>query len=176
MNIFIPKEEKTTKEYVRWTTITAFVVLMAWVVSLFHDEYRLAESQKEEAKQTIAKIEEYNARVEQAAKAPPPPQPVESHKKAKKSGRKHNNEPMGGGPPELPKATPEEAVASVPSVPVERDSKIEIDAILVKFAMSNEASWAAIIKMVAAVLSTIFGIKLINLVFRVLDNKLKPVI
>lgn len=58
---------------------------------------------------------------------------------------------------------------SVDAGPV-KDSKIEIDAGLVKIAMSNEASWTAIIKMVSTVLFTFFGIKLINLVFRRLDT------
>lgn len=90
--------------------------------------------------------------------------------------REKSADPEGGSPPPVAVAAPEpskltekEVIKTIPAEPV-KDSKIEIDAGLVKFAMSNEASWTAIIKMVSTVLFTFFGIKLINLVFRRLDT------
>lgn len=149
MSTFVPYQLKTTKEYVRWTTITAFVITMLWAVSFFYQEYHQAEQRKQEAKLAIAKLEE-------AAKtaAPTPPLSVE---------------PIGGGapmppPPQLPKTTPKETVESVPN------SRFEIDAGLVKIAMDNEASWTAIFKIVFTLLVTFFGVKLINFGFRKLEG------
>ena len=50
MSTFVPHQLKTTKDYVRWTTITAFVTAMLWAVSFFYDEYKQAEHKKQEAK------------------------------------------------------------------------------------------------------------------------------
>ena len=149
MSTFVPNQLKTTKEYVRWTTITAFVITMLWAVSFFYQEYQQAEQRKQEAKLAIAKLEE-------AAKTVTPKPPL-------------TVEPIGGGapmppPPQIPKTTPKETVESVPN------SRFEIDAGLVKIAMDNEASWTAIFKIVFTLLVTFFGIKLINFTFKKLEG------
>ena len=147
MSTFVPNQLKTTKEYVRWTTITAFVITMLWAVSFFYQEYQQAEQRKQEAKLAIAKLEE-------AAKTATPKPPL-------------SIEPIGGGVPMPPpplKTTPKETVESVPN------SRFEIDAGLVKIAMDNEASWTAIFKIVFTLLVTFFGVKLINFGFRKLEG------
>lgn len=161
MSIFVPPQQKTLKEYVRRTTISAFVIVMLWLTSLFYAEYHEAETKRAEAKITIAKLEE-------AAKsrdsAPKPPLQIE---------------PIGGGappppPPQLPKTTPKEAIESVPNVTdiktETQNSRFEIDAGLVKIAMDNEASWSAIFKIVFTLLFTFFGVKLINFGFKRLEG------
>lgn len=152
MSIFVPPQQKTLKEYVRRTTISAFVIVMLWLISLFYTEYHEAETKRAEAKIAIAKLEE-------AAKSkdstPKPPLQIE---------------PIGGGapppppPPQLPNTTPKETVESVPN------SRFEIDAGLVKIAMDNEASWSAIFKIVFTLLFTFFGVKLINFGFKRLEG------
>lgn len=151
MSKFVPNQQKTIKEYVRRTTISAFVIVMLWLTSLFYTEYHEAETKRAEAKITIAKIEE-------AAKSndskPKPPLQIE---------------PIGGSappppPPHLPNTTPKETVESVPN------SRFEIDAGLVKIAMDNEASWSAIFKIVFTLLFTFFGVKLINFGFKRLEG------
>lgn len=151
MSIFVPPQQKTLKEYVRRTTVSAFVIVMLWCISLFYDEYQQAEARRRDAKFTIAKLEE-------AAKSkdskPKPPLQIE---------------PIGGGappppPPQLPNTTPKETVESVPN------SRFEIDAGLVKIAMDNEASWSAIFKIVFTLLFTFFGVKLINFGFKRLEG------
>lgn len=158
MSTFVPHQLKTTKEYVRWTTITAFVITMLWAVSFFYQEYQQAEQRKQEAKLAIAKLEE-------AAKTVTPKPPL-------------SVEPIGGGaplppPPQLPKTTPKETVDSIPNdIKIESspNSRFEIDAGLVKIAMDNEASWTAIFKIVFTLLVTFFGVKLINFGFRKLEG------
>ena len=151
MSIFVPAQQKTLKEYVRLTTVSAFVIVMLWLMSVFYTEYHDAETKRAEAKITIAKIEE-------AAKSkdsmPKPPLQIE---------------PIGGSalpppPPQLPKTTPNETVESVPN------SRFEIDAGLVKIAMDNEASWSAIFKIIFTLLFTFFGIRLINFGFKRLEG------
>ena len=156
MSTFVPQQLKTTKDYVRWTTITAFVTAMLWAVSFFYDEYKQAEHKKQEAKIAVAKLEE-------AAKTNTVKPPF-------------SIEPIGGGPvpmPPPPQTTPKQAADSVPSTDIKvesNNSKFEIDAGLVKIAMENEASWTAIFKMVFSLLFTFFGIKLINFGFRKLER------
>lgn len=94
---------------------------------------------------------------------------------------KNNDEPTGGSPPPAPvalssqpKVVTKEVTKTITVQPEVKDSKIEIDAGLVKVAMSNEASWNAILKMMFTVLGTFFGIKLINLIFKKLDPEPKP--
>jgi hypothetical protein len=151
MSIFVPLQQKTLKEYVRRTTISAFVIIMLWLTSLFYAEYHEAETKRTEAKIAIAKIEE-SAKSKDTASKPP-----------------LQIEPIGGGPlppppPQLPKTTPKETVESVPN------SRFEIDAGLVKIAMDNEASWSAIFKIVFTLLFTFFGVKLINFGFKRLEG------
>lgn len=143
-------------------------------IGYFYDEYLDAEIKKKNAKEIIARIEQHNASVDAKAIIPP-----KAEKKVEKKiiiRERNIEEPTGGSPPppELPKVTPAEAVKSVPSAPIERESKIEIDAGLVKVAMSNEASWNAILKIMFTILGTFFGVKLINLVFKKLDPEPKP--
>ena len=47
-----------------------------------------------------------------------------------------------------------------------QDTSLEFDAIIVKLKMQNESSWMAIIKLLVAMLVAVFGIKIINLLFR----------
>ena len=47
-----------------------------------------------------------------------------------------------------------------------QDTSLEFDAIIVKLKMQNESSWMAIIKLLVAMLAAVFGIKIINLLFR----------
>ena len=161
MSTFIPHQQKTIKDYVRWTTITAFVLVMLWCVSFFYEEYQQAKHNQQLAKTQIEKIEQANKAAGQTAKTPP------------------ISEPTGGGPmpppppPQLPKTTPKEAVDSVPGAGTKteaQNSRFEIDAGLVKIAMDNEASWAAIFKIVFTLLFTFFGIKAINFGFKRLEG------
>lgn len=167
MNTWVPPQLKSGKEYVRFVTISSFVVFMLWLVSLFYDEYNEAKANKKHAETNIAIIQENT----QSVPPPPPGNPV------KITGM---NEPIGGGaappppPPQAPtpsRASPKEAIDSIPNIKVEgSDSKIEIDAWIVKVAMSNEASWMAIMKMIFTVLFTFFGIRLINFGFKKLEG------
>ena len=86
---------------------------------------------------------------------------------------------VGGGgpmpPPPQPEAVPRKKTVVIEEtvkepIPVEKESRIEIDAGIVKIAMDNEAHWSAIFKMVFTLLSTFFGIKLINFGFRKLEQ------
>ena len=183
MTIWIPPQQKTITTYMKWSTITAFVILMLMAISYFYDEYQDAEAKKQHAKETIVKIEEHNKSVDaQSAKAIQEPKTEKKVQKKVIIVERSVEEPTGGSPPmppppELPKTTPEQAVKSIPELPkVESnsDSKIEIDAWLVKVAMSNESSWMAIFKMIFTVLFTFFGIKLINFGFKKLEGEPKP--
>ena len=178
MAIWIPPQQYELKKQLRWATVSAFVVAMAWLMSFFYDEYQAAEKRKVEAQQKITEIHEYNQKVEAQEKALAAP-PPESKKQRIIIRDKSTEEPTGGAPPppELPRATPAEAVKSIPGLPKvgsSGDSKIEIDAGLIKVAMSNEASWMAILKIVFTVLGTFFGIRLINFGFKKLEGEPKP--
>lgn len=182
MTIFIPPQQKSTTHYVRWTTITAFVICMLWLASYFFQEYQQIQHNRVAALKAINDIEEFNLKIEQHnAKADEHNSKIKEVEKEIKQSKKKviirekriidTDEPTGGGekiaipveppPPKLPP-------------PIEKQSKIEIDAGLVKVAMSNEASWMAIFKIVFTVLATFFGIKLINFGFRKLENEPKP--
>lgn len=155
MSTFVPNQLKTTKDYVRWTTISSFVTVMLWAVSFFYEEYHQAEQRKQEAKIAVAKLE-------QAAKTAVVKPPL-------------SVEPIGGSAPmpPPPQTTPKQAADSVPSTDIKvesSNSKFEIDAGIVKIAMENEASWTAIFKMVFSLLFTFFGIKLINFGFKKLEG------
>ena len=163
MSIWIPPQEKSTKDYIRWTTISTFIVLMLWMISFFYDEYQHAENRKKEAKVKIAQIEEHNAKVDsQPKEVKKPPEKIIRYVEKSTDG-----EPTGGGEKI---ATPIER----PVPPPPKDSKIEIDAGLVKVAMSNEASWSAIMKIIFTILGTFFGIRLINYGFKRLEGEPKP--
>lgn len=60
--------------------------------------------------------------------------------------------------------------SSSPAPTVALPSKIEIEIFGAKFAMSNEASWAAVAKIIVTILATFFGLRLINYVFRRLEG------
>ena len=67
-----------------------------------------------------------------------------------------------------PSAGPERVIERIVEreVCTEKDTSLEFDAMIVKLKMQNESSWMAIMKLLVAMLSAVFGIKLINLVFR----------
>ena len=125
-------------------TISAFVILMLSLTALFVMDYQRAKQAKLEAQTTIKQIEEHNARLS----VPPPPPPPQ--RKTERDGKEHK-------------------IAIDPPVTVE--SKIEIDAGLIKIAMSDEASWMAIFKIVFTLLFTFFGVRAINFGFSRLENK-----
>lgn len=156
--IFIPREEKSTKEYVRYTTITTFVSFMLYACGYFYEEYNLAETNKKVAAAKIEEIKDLNLKLEQ------------NQQREIIRDRNKSIKPSPSPSPNKPKHV-EKNIVEEPKI---KDSKIEIDAILVKVAMSNEASWNAILKMIATVLGTFFGIKLINLLFRKLEADPKP--
>lgn len=242
MTIWVPPQEKSTKQYVRWTTNLSFVIFMLWLVSFFYDEYSTAERVRVSALKTIEEVNVKNAEIEEHNNK------VEEHNKNLKERvikKKiqvpivEKSEPIGGGSapkaPELPSTTSEQAIKSIPDSnepiaggspmpppprpapltlpaqktcsdlkeamrtgcyyvpptkprvveieveekippppPIEKQSKIEIDAGIVKVAMSNEASWMAIMKMIFTVLFTFFGIRLINFGFKKLEGEPKP--
>lgn len=152
-----PKLE-SKKDYAHWVTIGSFVVFMLWLISLFVDEYHLAGKIKQEAKNILAQVEEHNARVDASAE--------KSTQQNQKIIIKKDLPPRS--------ATPGAATEVLKSVIEDDDvklegSKIEIDAWIVKVAMSNEASWTAIFKIIATVLSTFFGVRLINFLFKRLE-------
>lgn len=223
MTIWIPPEQKTVTSYMRWSTITTFIILMLVGIGYFIDEYQKAEAKKQDAKLTIAKIEEHNAKVEAQQKQVVTKEIKTKHKtvtmpdgsklctdpdEAAKTGcrlvtnediekilnrktvysyidkkKDDDAEPTGGSPPPAPvaivtepkpKVVTKEVVKTVTVQPEVKDTKIEIDAGLVKIAMSNEASWNAIFKMLFTLLGSFFGIKLINFGFRKLEAEPKP--
>ena len=76
MSIWIPTPSTAARDYIRWTTVTAFVVGMLWLTSLFFDEYNTAVRMQNGALHEIAKIEEHNQGVDarNAELATRPPQ------------------------------------------------------------------------------------------------------
>lgn len=218
MTIFVPSQQQSTTHYVRWITISSFVILMLWLASFFYDEYRQAEYARTSALKFVEEVQVKNAEIEaQNAKAEEHNNRVQKKVIKKKIVIQDKSEPVDSGhiskAPELPKTTPEEAVKSIPDMepigggspmppppkpvailtpktkqktieveevvevkptPIPKESKIEIDAGIVKVAMSNESSWMAIFKMIFTVLFTFFGIKLINFGFRRLEGEPKP--
>lgn len=154
--IFIPKEQRTTKDYIRWTTIVGFVTFMLYLTSIFYEEYYYAEQKQKEVKQVLRDTQtqaqqQHQDRMEKEKRA------ITENKQAQ-SKAEPSAEPKGGG------AMPPPPVAQ-PS-----DTKIEIDAGIIKVIMDNESSWAAIYKMLVTILGTFFGIRLINFAFKKLDK------
>ena len=110
----------------------------------FYEDFRVAEDRR---RQAAAQVIEQVAKANETAKAPPPPPPLIIRQKS------IDGEPVGGSPPPPP------LQQSYPS-------RIEVDLGLVKVAMNNEESWSAIFKMIALVLLTFFGVRLINFGFK----------
>lgn len=207
MQVWIPPQQKSTTHYVRWTTITSFVIFMLWLMSYFYDEYRQAEYARLSALKMVEEVHVKNTEIEaNNAKADEHNNKTQKKVIKKKITIVDKGEPIGGGSaPQLPRTTPEEAVASIPGdpsvpkpaplviskpkepkvieveevievkpTPIQKESKIEIDAGILKVAMNNEASWMAIFKIIFTVLFTFFGIRLINFGFHKLENNMKP--
>ena len=179
IKVWVPPQQKSTTHYVRWTTITAFVICMLWLASYFYDEYQQVQNNKVAALKTINDIEEFNLKVdEHNSKADDHNSKIKQETKRVKKNviiREKRiidtDDPTAGGEKI---AIPVEPPAPKLPPPIEKQSKIEIDAGLVKVAMSNEASWMAIFKIVFTVLFTFFGIRLINFGFKKLENEPKP--
>lgn len=217
--VWIPPQQQQTKEYVRWTSISAFAIFMLWLVSLFYDEYRGATLLQSAANQALAQIEEHNKKVDELEKQVITKQIKIKHRtvtlpngtrlctdpaEGARTGCKIvtddeieriisrktiyaykdkavSDEPTGGSAPkpvatdtDQPKVTERVVTKTITEKPEIKDSKIEIDAGLVKIAMSNEASWTAIFKIVFTLLFTFFGVKLINFGFRKLEGPAVP--
>lgn len=247
--MWIPPQQQSAKQYVRYMTITSFTVLMLYLTSVFYDEYKNAEIEKAHAINTIvAKVEENNIKIEEHnTKAEKHNEQIKKQVKKKKVivklpeevtrpiiiersiDRVERAEPIiRQTEPSFPKIMSEGTESSIPrpmpapamippppptqpkicadwreaamgkcvppakkdstepkkpqtvtveveekQAPIEKQSKIEIDAGLVKIAMSNEASWMAIFKIVFTLLATFFGVKLINFVFKRLESEPK---
>lgn len=217
-SVWIPPQEKTTKDYTRLATIIAYTICMIWLVGFFYDEYKSIELEKIEAKAKIAKIEEHNKKVDEQSKQVITKEIKVKHKtvtlpdgtklctdidEGAKTGckivsheeiekivkqtqtimyrdKEASSEPTGGSPPVAvatpvaPKVVEKVVTKTITVEPEVKDSKIEIDAGLVKVVMSNESSWMAIMKIMFTVLGTYLGIRLINFGFKKLEGEPKP--
>lgn len=151
-SIWIPPQQESLRRYLRWTTVTAFVIVMLAVISMFVDEFVQSNRHQAQAKSEIARLEQA-ARAARAA----------HEQQQAQAARQRSDRPQGSAPPPPP---PEIKVEAGPS-------HIEIDAKLLRVVMDNEASWMAIMKIVVTILATFFGIRLINFVFARLDPDVK---
>ena len=195
MSIWIPTPSTAARDYIRWTTVTAFVIGMLWLTSLFFEEYHTAVRMQNGALHEINRIQEHNQGVDaRNAKLEAQPPQYKIQKRTREIEipviEKRTEDPVSkpnfdspdvvaGGvpmpPPPQPAPVPRKKTVVIEEtikepIPVEKESRIEIDAGIVKIAMSNEAHWSAIFKMVFTLLSTFFGIKLINFGFRKLEQ------
>ena len=218
-SVWIPPQQQSTREYVRWATISSFVIAMLYTGSVFYDEYKTAQAAKATAIETIAKIQDHNKKVDADNSRPPETKQVRITKRHRTltlvDGNKICTDPAEGAktgckivtdaemdkyielerqqaqamrPPPPQSSDPstpkpaivaaggpkleEKTVTETKTVAVEQPkaSKIEIDAKLIKMVMDGEASWSAIIKMIVTVLTTFFGVRLINFVFSRLEQ------
>lgn len=161
MKIWIPPEQTTLKEYVRYTTISSFVIAMLVLISFFVDEYNQAQNTRNEAfRMVIETIDEHNKKIENTKEIALSPPPLVA---SKKKGRSNSGD--------LPEKT---APIVLDDLPKMGTGKIEIDAGVIKMSMDDNASWNAIIKIMSAMLGTFFGVKLINHVFRRLEREPAP--
>ena len=149
-SIWIPPQQAETRKYLRWCTVTAFVIVMLGIVSVFVDEWSTSNDLQQRARKEL----------EQAAEAA---RAAEAQRQAQ-AVRKPTEPPRSSAP--MPPPLPDVKVEASPT-------HIEIDAKLLRVVMDNEASWMAIVKIVVTILATFFGIRLINFGFARLEPSTK---
>lgn len=139
---------KLNKDYHRYLVITFFVLIMGTIFYQWVKEYRWIQQWRDSLQMQIEKITEDTTRTEgsdlpdKMSKIPMPP------------------------PAAMPPPPPSTVDKSGPDTA--RDevaAKMELIGIL-KITLSETTSWQTIIKMIVTVLTTFFGIKLINHMFR----------
>lgn len=125
---------------------------MLFLVTFFYKEYEQAENTKKSAQVEIAKIKEFNTK-------------ADADEEARIKYGSKQREKIVDGKIVLDKEFKVES----------SNTRMELDAGLVKIAMDNEPSWMAIFKMIFSLLFTFFGVKAINFGFAKLENNTKTI-